>query len=57
MINVMSDKKAITVFMAPALLFFLLIIAAPVAMSLYYRHRQRDVCVIRQFQGTVCREP
>ena len=36
MINVMSDKKAITVFMAPALLFFLLIIAAPVVMSLYY---------------------
>jgi raffinose/stachyose/melibiose transport system permease protein len=32
----MSDKKAITVFMAPALLFFLLIVAAPVVMSLYY---------------------
>jgi raffinose/stachyose/melibiose transport system permease protein len=32
----MSDKKAITVFMAPALLFFLLIVAAPVTMSLYY---------------------
>jgi raffinose/stachyose/melibiose transport system permease protein len=36
MVNAMSDKKAITFFMAPAVLFFLLIIAAPVVMSLYY---------------------
>jgi raffinose/stachyose/melibiose transport system permease protein len=32
----MNDKKAICVFMAPAVLFFLLVIAAPVVLSLYY---------------------
>jgi raffinose/stachyose/melibiose transport system permease protein len=36
MINAMSDKKAVAVFMFPAVLFFALIIAAPVGMSLYY---------------------
>jgi raffinose/stachyose/melibiose transport system permease protein len=36
MIRVMNDKKAICVFMAPAFLFFLLVIAAPVIMSCYY---------------------
>jgi raffinose/stachyose/melibiose transport system permease protein len=38
----MSDKKAITVFMTPALLFFLLIVAAPVVMSLYYSMLEWD---------------
>ncbi|MDR1419816.1 MAG: sugar ABC transporter permease [Treponema sp.] len=32
----MNDKKAICVFMAPALLFFLLVVAAPVVLSCYY---------------------
>jgi raffinose/stachyose/melibiose transport system permease protein len=36
MVNAMSDKKAITVFMMPAVLFFLLIVAGPVVLSLYY---------------------
>jgi raffinose/stachyose/melibiose transport system permease protein len=34
--KVLADKKAICFFMFPAVLFFLLIILAPVAMSLYY---------------------
>ncbi|MDR2479991.1 MAG: sugar ABC transporter permease [Treponema sp.] len=36
MISVMRDKKAICIFMAPAVLFFLLVIAAPVVMSCFY---------------------
>jgi len=36
MISTLSDKKAITVFMLPAVLFFLLIVAAPVVMSVYF---------------------
>jgi raffinose/stachyose/melibiose transport system permease protein len=36
MIRVMNDKKAICVFMAPACLFFALVIAAPVVLSCYY---------------------
>jgi raffinose/stachyose/melibiose transport system permease protein len=36
MVNAMSDRKAITVFMMPAVLFFLLVVAGPVVLSLYY---------------------
>jgi raffinose/stachyose/melibiose transport system permease protein len=42
MVSAMSDKKAIAVFMFPASLFFLLIVAAPVCMSLYYSLLQWD---------------
>jgi len=36
MLNALSDKKAITVFMFPAVLLFLLVLIAPLGMSLYY---------------------
>jgi raffinose/stachyose/melibiose transport system permease protein len=36
MLKVMGDKKAIFLFMLPAVLFFLLIVAVPVFMSAYY---------------------
>ncbi|GHV11247.1 binding-protein-dependent transport systems inner membrane component [Spirochaetia bacterium] len=36
MTHVMNDKKAICIFMAPAFLFFLLVISAPVFLSSYY---------------------
>jgi len=36
MVNALSDKKAIAVFMLPAVLLFLLVIVAPLGMSFYY---------------------
>jgi raffinose/stachyose/melibiose transport system permease protein len=36
MVKVMADKKAVCIFILPAILFFLFIIVAPVVLSLYY---------------------
>jgi len=36
MVDALSDKKAITVFMLPAVLLFLLVLVAPLGMSIYY---------------------